>query len=89
MALLSLLKTKILAIGGFIIAVLLGVVKWQSHRNTTLKNEVNIARKQLKFKEDVIDSEVELDSKFSDLKRESDKDIKNGEIPDHLRNPRS
>jgi hypothetical protein len=88
MAFLSLLKTKIAAVGIGILAVLLGVIKYLSHRNTTLKNEVNIANKQLKFKENVDKVEAEIEQDFSHRAAEARRDLENDEIPDHLRNPR-
>lgn len=84
----SLLKTKFIAIGGAIIAILLGVVKALSARNRQLKDRAKKAESGLKFQNSVIESEQEIDSKFSDLKREAEKDVKDGSVPSHLRNPR-
>jgi hypothetical protein len=86
MALLLSLKTKLYAIGIGIIAALIGVIKWQAHRNSTLKNEVNIARKNLKLREniDTIDEEIEQD--FSHRAEEARRDLDNDQIPEHLRN---
>lgn len=80
------LKLKLLAIGGAIIAILLGIIKFLQVRNSTLKNEINIARKNLKLREniDTIDEEIEQD--FSHRAEEARRDLDNDEIPEHLRN---
>ena len=84
----SLVKGKLLAIGGAIIAILLGAVKALSVRNRQLKDRAKRAEKAFKFQSDVVSSEQEIDSKFSDLNREAEKDVKEGNIPEHLRAPR-
>jgi hypothetical protein len=84
----GLVKGKLLALGGAIIAILLGVVKALSARNRQLKDRAKKAESGLKFQNSVIESEQEIDSKFSDLKREAEKDVKDGSIPSHLRDPR-
>lgn len=81
------LKTKLLAAGTVIIAVLLGIIKYLSHRNTTLKNEVNIAKKQLKFKEKVDTVDAEIEQEFSHRANEARRSLEDDTIPDHLRNP--
>jgi len=84
----SLLKTKFLAVGAGIIAILLGIIKFLRVRNTTLKNEVNIARKELKFRADVDTIEEEIEQEYSHRADEARRDIDEGTIPEHLRNPR-
>lgn len=84
---LSTLKMKIYAIGAAIIAVLIGVIKFLSARNKSLKEEVKAANSQLQYREkvDTIDAEIEQD--FSHRAEEARKDVESGEIPDHLADP--
>ena len=77
-----------MGIGIGVIAILIGVIKFLNYRNTTLRNEVNIAKKSLKFREDVDIVESEIDQEFSHRAEEARKDLDEGDIPDHLQHPR-
>lgn len=84
----SFLKGKLLAIGGVIIAILLGLVKFLTYRNNSLKQEVKSAKKQLQFKEKVDIIEEEIEQEYSHRAEEARRDLDEGNIPEHLRNPR-
>lgn len=83
----SLLKTKIYAIGGAIIAALLVSVKFLTMRNKSLKKQRDQAEADLTFRKDVdiIDAEIEQD--YSHRAEEAQKDVEAGEIPKHLADP--
>ena len=83
----SFLKGKIYAIGAAILALLLGVIKFLLWRNSSLKERVETAEADLKFRNDISTIDEEIESDFSDLRREAEKDIQDGEIPAHLRKP--
>lgn len=88
MALLSLLKSKSLAIGLGILAFMAGLLKIQSERARSWKDKAKNAESQLEFRDDVIESENEIDQEFSHRADEARKDLDEGNIPEHLRNPR-
>jgi predicted negative regulator of RcsB-dependent stress response len=82
------LKSKLLAIGAGIVAFLLGVIKFLSWRNKSLKKEANQAKADLKFREDIDTIDAEIEQEFSHRAEEARKDLDEDRIPDHLRNPR-
>lgn len=84
---LTILKSKIYAIGAVLIAALLTVVKFLVWRNSALKEKVETAEANLQLREETDRIDAEIESDFSDLRREAQKDIKAGEIPAHLRKP--
>jgi len=81
-------KFKLYAIGMAIVAALLGVIKLQAAKNKSLKIRAKTAEKAVKFQQDVGKIEGEIEQEFSDLRRESEKDLNDGKIPEHLKNPR-
>ena len=81
----GLIKGKLLAIGGAIIASLLAVIKFQSIRNSRIKNERDSAIADLTFKEDVIESDAEIDQEFSHRAEEAKRD--KTKVPRNLRDP--
>jgi len=81
----GLIKGKLLAIGGAIIASLLAVIKFQSIRNSRIKNERDSAIADLTFKEDVIESDAEIDQEFSHRATEAKRD--KTKVPRNLRDP--
>ena len=83
----NLLKSKALAIGAGIIAVLLGLVKFLSARNKSLKEEVKAANSQLQYREKVDTIDEEIEQEFSHRAEEARRDVESGDIPDHLSNP--
>lgn len=79
---------KLYAIIGAIGAFLLGIIKYQSVRVKTYKDQRDAAKADLKFREDVVDLDVEIEQNFSHRADEAKKDLDEGNIPDHLANPR-
>ena len=83
----ALLKTKIAAIGAAIIGALLLTVKFLTMRNKSLKKQRDQAEADLQFREDVDIMDEEIEQDFSHRAEEAQKDLDEGEIPDHLANP--
>lgn len=81
----GLIKSKLILIGGAIIAGLLAVIKFQSFRSEANKRRAEQAEKTLKFREDVIESDAEIDQEFSHRAEEAHKD--EGKVPRNLRDP--
>ncbi len=81
-------KAKLLAIGGAIVAFLMGIIKYLSVRNKTLKDQRDAAKADLKFRKDVDKLDEEIEQEYSHRAEEAQKDLDEGNIPDHLRNPR-
>ena len=84
----GLLRSKLLLIGGAVMAFLIGIIKFQSIRNAKIKNERDKAVAGLRFKEDVIDSDAEIDQEFSHRAKLAEEAIDAEEIPEHLKHPR-
>ena len=84
---LSLLKSKLILIGGGIIAFLLAALKVLSLQNKRNKRRAEQAEKTLKFKEDVDTIDAEIDQEFSHRAEEAKQDVKAGKIPRNLRDP--
>ncbi|KKL77713.1 hypothetical protein LCGC14_2032130 [marine sediment metagenome] len=90
MALLLSLKAKALALG----AILLTVLGFFLRLKIVTKQRDKAKQKAAKYQAwserqtKTAEVEAEIESKYSDLKRATKQDLKNDEIPDHLRNPR-
>ena len=90
MALLLSLKTKALAAGALLLTVLgfflrLKIVtKQRDKAKQTAAKYKSWSERQTKTAE----GDAEIESKYSDLKREAKQDLKNEVIPDHLHNPK-
>ena len=89
-AMLAGLKAKALALGAIVLTVLgfflrLKIVtKQRDKAKQTAAKYKSWSERQTKTTE----ADAEIESKYSDLKRATKQDLKNDEIPDHLRNPR-
>ncbi len=89
MALLN-LKAKLIALG----AILLTVLGFFLRLKIVTKQRDRAKQKAAKYKAwserqtQTAEVEAEIENKYSDLKREVKKDLKNEVIPDHLRNPK-
>ena len=88
MGLLSLLKTKAWAIGAAVLAAILGLLKIQTMRANSWKNKAKKHEESLKAKERQAKLDEELEQDFSDFRRAAEKDLDEGNIPEHLRRPR-
>ena len=84
----SALKANFLAIGGAIIAFLLGIIKFQSVRNKTIKKQRDNAKADLQFREDVVELDEEINQEFSHRAEEAKEALDEDRIPDHLARPR-
>lgn len=82
------IKAKLLAVGGAIVAFLLGIIKFLSFRNATLKKQRDQFKADLDFKEDVDELDEEISQTFSHRAEEAREALDEGNIPEHLRNPR-
>ncbi len=82
------LKSKVIAASAAIIVFLLGVVKLFLHRNSQLKQRVKKAEGQLKQSREQARLDAEIEQEFSHRAEEARRDLDEGNIPDHLRNPR-
>ena len=85
----SFLKAKLYLFGAGLLALLLGLLKIQSERAKSWKEKAKTAEKSIQFREDagIIDEEIEQEfSHRSELAKEA---LKNDQIPEHLRKPRS
>jgi len=85
---LTLLKSKLILYGGAVLVALLGVIKYLSFSRGVYKNKAKRAEITLKRQSDTQDAETEIDQKFSRRAKESNKDIEDGKVPDHLSKPR-
>jgi len=83
------IKAKLLAIFGAINVVLLAVVTFFARRASALKDANEQLEADIDFKENVAVRDSELDSDYSDKRREAKEELDDGEIPEHLRNPRA
>lgn len=82
------LKVKLYAIITAIGVFLLGMIKFLSVRNKSLKKQNKQLEADVAFQNEVNESEAELRQEFSHRADEAKRDIENGEIPSHLRKPR-
>ena len=83
------IKAKLYAIAAAIGAGLLIALKFTLTLLGREREKNEALDAQLRFKSDVENKDREIENTYSDLKREADKDLKNDEIPEHLRNPRA
>ena len=81
------LKAKLYAAGIAILAFLLGIIKFLSARNKSLKEEVKAANSQLQYREKVDTIDEEIEQEFSHRAEEARRDVEKGDIPSHLSNP--
>lgn len=86
-SMLSLLSSKLKLIGLGILAFLLGLVKYLSARNKSLRNEVKTVKADLQFRKDVDIIDAEIEQEFSHRAEEARKDVEQGDIPSHLSDP--
>ena len=90
MALLLSLKAKLIAFG----AILLTVLGFFLRLKIVTKQRDKAKQAAAKYKSwserqtQTAEADAEIESKYSDLKREVKQDLKNEVIPDHLRNPK-
>jgi len=83
------LKTKLLAFGAALVAMLLTVIKFLTVRNKQLKHKAKVTEKALTLERDKVKNDNEIDQDYSHRAAEARKDIRNKRIPAHLRNPRN
>ncbi len=82
------IKAKLIAFGAASLAVIgfflrLKVVTAQRDKARIKAKTAEKAAKQLG---EVIESDAEIEGEFSELEREAEDDIENGEMPDNIRN---
>jgi len=82
---LDLIKSKLLLIGGGIIAALLVALKILTLQNKRNKRRAVRAEKTLEFREDVIESDAEIDQEFSHRAEEAKRD--KTKVPRNLSDP--
>jgi hypothetical protein len=81
------LKTKLLAFGGAVIALLVGSLKFMAVRNRSLKDEVKSAKAQIKYRGEVDRLDAEIEQAFSRRAHEARRHIDEDRIPGHLAEP--
>lgn len=82
---LGLIKSKLILIGGGIIVFLLAALKVLSFQNKRNKKRAERAEATLEFREDVIDSDNEIDQEFSHRAEEAKRD--KTKVPRNLSDP--
>ena len=83
------LKTKLIAAGAVLIAVLLALLKFFMARSKAATKRADRAEAHVVFKEQVEDSDSELSSDLESRKAEISKEIKDGEEITSLSDPNS
>ena len=84
----SFLRAKLYLFGAGLLALLLGLLKIQSERAKSWKEKAKKAEKSIKFQEDVLESDQEIEQEFSHRSELAKEALKNDQIPEHLRKPR-
>ena len=87
MALLSLLKSKLLVIGAGLIAFLLVALKFMTASRARAVKRADRAEAQVEFKKRVEESDTELSKDLSSRKAKISKEIKSGEEITSLSDP--
>ena len=82
------LKTKLYAIGGAILAALLVAIKFLIGSRARAVKKADRLEGALERHDDIQEGEAEIDQSFSRRAKESNKDIEDGKVPDHLSKPR-
>ena len=81
------LKTKILAFGGAVIALLVAALKFMVIRNKSLKDQVKSAQAQIRYRGEVDRLDAEIEQDFSRRAQEARRHIDEDRIPGHLTEP--
>lgn len=82
------IKAKLIAAGAGLMAILAFVLRLKivTAQRDKARVKAKTAEKAAKQAHDVIESDTEIEVEFSDLERESKRDIENGKMPDNIRN---
>jgi hypothetical protein len=81
------LKTKLLAFGGAVIALLVAALKFMVIRNKSLKDQVKSAQAQIRYRGEVDRLDAEIEQDFSRRAQEARRHIDEGRVPNHLADP--
>lgn len=81
------LRPKLVAAGLFVMTAIAFVVrlKFVTDQRDKLQVEVKKERARADQAEEINDVEQQLDEHFSELEEESESDVDDGKIPDHIR----
>lgn len=80
------IKSYALLLLSGIAAVLAIAVKLYKGRADKLEHQRDKYRAQARQAQEIAEAEAEIESEYSDAKREADRDIEEGRLPDSLRN---
>ena len=79
-------QTKLWAIAAGIVAALVAYLKIVTEQRNRARAKAKAEAARADQAEDIAAADEEIEHKYSDLQRESDRDIKAGKMPDNIRN---
>ena len=80
------LKAKLYAIGAAILLGLLATLKIVTMQRDAAREDARRAKKHLDERKKIVKAEKEINKKMRDEKAKAVEAIKNGEVPDNIRN---